>query len=125
MADELTISASMGFVKGTVDVSFAKSGLTLTITGTDYVLLTQATAVTPGAALDLGGIGTPGYFIGYNSDGTDNILVRQSTSTTDGNMVKISPGMIAMFEFDDTDATAPFVMASANTPVLEYLLVEA
>lgn len=123
MADELTFSASMAFAKGNIDVSFGKSGLTVTISGGDYVKKTQITATTPGAALNLGSITTPGYFLGYNTDSTDDILI--SFGTGGSNTVKISPGKIAMFEFDDTDAANPFVMASANTPVLEYLLVEA
>lgn len=119
MANELTVTANLKFIKGESNVFFAKSGVSLDVAGTDYVKRTQ-TVGTSEEALGLGDLTTPGYILIFNRDSTNFISVRPGTG--ENNLVKIRAGGIALFE---CEATAPFVIANAANVQVEYLLIEA
>ncbi len=121
MANELLLSVTALFSKGAKKASFNKGSFQNDVAGGDYILNTQAVGSSE-EALIKGDITTPGWFIGRNNDSTDSIHIRAATGGA--NMVTIPPLSTVMFKFVST-ATAPFVISSANTPELEYLLIEA
>jgi hypothetical protein len=119
MANELTIAASLRFVKGDSNELFNKSGIQLDVSGTDYVKLTQ-TVGTSEEALSLGDLTTPGYALIYNRDSTNFVSVRSGTGAD--NLVKVPAGGIALFMIE---ASAPFVIADTASCQIEMLLIEA
>ena len=77
---------------------------------------------TSAAALELGGV-TPRWIKCKNKSATAEEIIRIKQSTSSSTYcVQVSPGCEAVFEFDDTDATAPFVIADSGTPRLSYTL---
>lgn len=119
MANELTLAASLKFVKGSKNVPFSKSGIQLDVTGDDYTFKSQ-TVGTSEAALNLGDVTTPGYILIYNEDTTNFMSVRSGTGAA--NLVKVRPGGIALFE---CEAAAPFVIANTAAVSIQYCLIEA
>lgn len=119
MANELTISASLKFVKGNTNVSFAKSGVRLDVTGKNYTSKSQTIGTTE-EAISLGDVATPGYILIYNQDTTNFVSVRSGTGAA--NLIKIPPGGIALF---NCQASAPFAIADTAAVDIEYLLIEA
>lgn len=120
MANELTISMSMTFRKGAVQLpAFGFSGLQFDVTGTKYVRNIQNIGLTE-EAIDLGEITTPRYGLFRNLDTTNPIYIRRATGQ--GNMVKLRPGGVACFELE---ATAPYAIATTAACNLEYMIVEA
>lgn len=119
MANELTLAASLKFVKGDRNVPFAKSGIQLDVAGDDVTFKTQNVG-TSEEALDLGDVSTPGYILIYNEDATNYVSVRSGTGAA--NLVKIRPKAIALFE---CEASAPFVIANTAAVRIHYCLIEA
>lgn len=119
MANELTLSASLKFVKGVKNASFGKSGIQLDVAGKNYALKTQ-TIGTSEEAIALGDVATPGYILVYNSDSTNFVSIRSGTGAA--NLVKIPAGGVALF---DCEASAPYAIADTAAVDIEYLLVEA
>lgn len=119
MANELTLAASLKFVKGTTNVSFAKSGIQLDVSGKNYTHKTQSIG-TSEEAVDLGDVATPGYILIYNKDATNYVSVRAGTG--EANLVKVPPGGIGLFH---CEASAPYAIANTAAVDIEYLLVEA
>lgn len=119
MANELTLSASIKFVKGNVSVSTAKSGVQLDVAGNDFVTKTQNVG-TSEEALDLGDITTPGYVMIRNLDSTNFVSIRPATGAA--NLIKVPAGGIALFM---CEASAPFVIANTAAVQIEYTMIEA
>lgn len=119
MANELTLAASLKFVKGGKSVSFGKSGVQLDVAGSNYTLKTQ-TIGTSEEAISLGDVATPGYILIYNLDATNFVSVRSGTGAA--NLVKIPAGGMALF---NCAASAPYAIADTASVSIEYLLVEA
>jgi len=119
MANELTLSASVKFLKSDTNVDFAKAGVLLDVAGGDYVKRTQ-TVGTSEEALGLGDLTTPGYMLIYNSDSTNYVKIRSGTGA--GDLIRVPAGGIALFY---CEATAPYIIANTASVVVEYLLVEA
>lgn len=119
MANELTLSASLKFVKGSKNRAFSKSGIQLDVAGKNYTHKSQ-TIGTSEEALVLGDVATPGYILVYNESTTNFVSIRSGTGTA--NLVKIPAGGIALFH---CEASAPFAVADTAAVDIEYLLIEA
>ena len=119
MANELTIAASLKFVKGTVNRSFSKAGVQLNVAGKNYTHKTQ-TIGTVEEAIALGDVVTPGYILVFNSSTLNFVSIRSGTGAA--NLVKVPPGGVALFS---CEAAAPFAIANTAAVDIEYLLIEA
>jgi len=124
MADELTITLSVQFDKGSLDYTFpATAPAAVTITGDDMVLHTQEIG-TSEEAIILGDVdisaNTGAWFVGINRDTTNYIEIRPGTGVAD--MIRMEPGEPCFFKIPPT-ATAPFAVADTAACKLEYMLV--
>jgi hypothetical protein len=119
MANELAISASLAFQKGADSVSAGKSGVKLTVAGTEYTELIQTIGLTEEALL-LGDIGTPGYAFIENLDTTNFVSIRSGTGVA--NCIKIPAGGFAMFMFA---SAAPFAIADTAAVRIRSVIIEA
>jgi len=123
MAEEITASASLSVDNGIVSSKLAKVGLSVDLAGSDFTHQSQ-NAATGEAALDLGKITTPGWFLGINRSTTAAEIIEIRTQTGAAyDTIKIEPGEFACFRFG-SNATAPYIISASGTPTLEYLLVE-
>lgn len=118
MADELTISAFMRFVKGAKDVQLSRQSQQFDVTGTAFIRGTQIVG-TSEEALTKGEVSTPGCILIINLDPTNFVSIRAATGTA--NCIKIKPGEFALFRFA---ATAPFIIADTASCEVEYFLIE-
>lgn len=119
MASELALSASMSYQKGADSASTGKSGVKLTVAGTEYVEVIQTVGTTEEALL-LGDCATLGYIFIENLDPTNFVSIRHATGTS--NVIKIVAGGFALFQFE---STAPFVIANTAPVRIRFLLLEA
>lgn len=119
MANEITVSMSLSFLKGGIGSSLSFSDLKFDVSGTDYFQGTQGVAQTADEALNLGHLGTPGWCMIQNTDATNYVTVRFQND--DGDCIKIKAGETACFRFG---ATAPFVKANTADVQINYLLIE-
>lgn len=119
MADELTVSGNVTFIKGSTSVSFGKTGLTFDVTGTKHAHVLH-TVGTSEEALLKGDVGTPGLLAIYNRDATNYATFRPASGGVD--TVKILPGELAIFR---CATSAPYLLANTGAVDLEYLLIEA
>jgi hypothetical protein len=119
MANELTLSASIKFAKGSISVSEGKSGVQLDVAGDDFVTKTQNIG-TSEEPLNLGDISTPGYVLMRNTDATNFVSVRSGSGAA--NLIKIPAGGIALFM---CEASAPHVIANTAAVKIEYTMIEA
>ena len=119
MANELAISASLAFQKGADSASTGKSGVKLTVAGTEYIQVIQNVGITE-EALILGDCATPGYIFIENLDPTNYVSIRHATGTS--NVIKIVAGGFALFQFE---STSPFVIANTAPVRIRFLLLEA
>lgn len=118
MADELTISASLAFLKGSFTVDLSVSGLQFTVSGTKFVHNIQAIG-TSEEAIQLGDVGTPGFALFINRDATNFVEIRPGTG--DADMIKLKPGEPAMFRFT---SAAPYAIADTGACNVEYVIIE-
>lgn len=124
MANEITAHVSLRFRKGEVDVSFPDDGsFSADVAGSNYHLGTQVLSTTP-AALNKGSVVVPGYIAIKNNSSTAGQIVRLKTATGGIDFGRVDPGKAELFKWDE-NRTAPFVVADAGTPQIEYLLIEA
>lgn len=119
MANELTLAASLKFVKGATNVSFAKSGIQVDVSGTGFAFKSQNVG-TSEEALDIGDVTTPGYILIYNNDSTNYVEVRGGSGETD--VVKVRAGKLALFELA---TTTPYVIADTASVEIIYAIVDA
>lgn len=119
MANELTMNHYLAFVKGNRKVNLGENGVNVSVNGTDFVHRTQAIGSTE-ETLNYGEITTPGYSIFRNNDATDTVNLRPNTG--DANMCALPPGAYAG-PFKLAVSTA-YGISSANTPELEYVIIE-
>lgn len=119
MANELALSASLSFQKGADSASIGKSGVKVTVSGTEYTELIQNVGITEEALL-LGDVATPGYIFIENLDDTNYVSIRSGTGGT--NFVKIPAGGFALFMIE---SAAPFVIANTAPVRIRFLLIEA
>ncbi len=118
MADELTVTASVKFTKGNVDMTMVQTAFTPDVAGTLYVRGVQNVG-TSEEALDMGNVTSPGWAYFRNLDASNFVEIRPATGETD--LVRLLAGESCCFRFI---ATAPFVLADTGNVDLEYLIVE-
>lgn len=120
MADELTITASLKFVKGDVSLSRSKSGIRIDVTGDKHIDMVQEIG-TSEEALSLGEAGAGGYMLLENLDTTNYIEIRANTGVAD--LVKLKAGEVAMFR---TAADAvPYAIANTAACDLRIIIIPA
>lgn len=121
MASEIQLNASLRFAKSGIADGILAS-LTADWTGSKFTRGVQALS-TSEEAINLGeSTGGGGWFFAINRDATNSIHLRVATGAT--NFATLTPGGFAFFRWS-TSATAPFAVASAGTPTLEYLVMVA
>lgn len=119
MANELTITGSISFSKSGTTASVSKTGITVDITGSNVLDITQ-TIGTSEEALVLGDVATPGYCIIENLDATNFVEIRPATGVAD--CIKVRAGKFAgPFEFA---AAAPYAIADTAPVKIRMLLIE-
>ena len=123
MANELTVSASLSFVKGNTNVSMSKNGLQVTVSGSQYIRNVQSINHAAEEAIQMGELAslTPGYSFWRNNDSTNFVELRPATSVAD--FAKMKAGEIALFRFAD-GMTAPYGQADTAAVEVEYIIVE-
>ena len=119
MAAEITLSASLTFLKGGIGSSLADTDLTFDVSGTDYFQGTQGVGFASEEALDLGHITTPGYCYMKNTDSTNFVVVRGVAADTI--TIKLKAGEVALFRHG---GTVPTVQADTSEVQIDYLLIE-
>ena len=115
MADELTLRASLSFVKGSKAAALALALTTFDVAGGNYMSNVQNVGFAAEEALVLGDVGAGGYLIGINRDTTNFMEIRPATGVAD--LIQLKPGDVCMFRLATT-ATAPFVIA--DTAAVEF-----
>jgi hypothetical protein len=120
MASELTISGILRYVEGNIDETVSLDAASFDVTGTGFVHRTQDVGNSE-EALGLGDLNTLGMAFFKNHDTTDSVSIRQATSASD--LILLKPGEVAMFRFDN-DCTAPYVICTGSSAILEYIIVE-
>ena len=121
MANELTVSVALRFIKGATDVRFNKLNLTFTVAGVDYISATQSIA-TSETALDLGGCAAGGTILLANTDASNYVSVRAASGGV--NCVRLNAGEVALFRFDAAGAPTPYLIANTGAVIVAYLLIE-
>lgn len=119
MADELTLGISAQFIKGNSYLRFGKSGLLVTVSGTEYLRNTQLISDSE-EALVFGDVAKGGYGLFYNGHATAVIQIRPATGETD--LVRLEPGDVAMFRIDD--GATPYAISSVAGAALECVLID-
>lgn len=121
MANELTVSASLSFTKGSITAALAKNGLQITITGTKKLENVQNIG-TSEEALQLGDLGSAAgcWLLLINRDPTNYVNIRPATGVAD--MCKVMPGEPALFR---VAGAAPYAIANTAACNVEYVLIEA
>lgn len=120
MANELTLTAVLRFLKNSISKELEVENLSLDVSG-DNAIHNSQTVGTSEEALVLGDAGAGGYLIAVNRDSTNFVELRPGSGIAD--LVKIGPGEVAMFRLA-ADAT-PYAIADTASCLLEYLIVEA
>ena len=126
MANEISVSASLGLSKGNVvnRILALASGVTFTQTGIRYAEGAQSVPTTAGGTiLPLGPLAgaTLGWCLLKNNDATNFVEILTTTSGT--TILKLKPGEIALFRFG-SGVVAPAALANTATCQLEFLILE-
>lgn len=122
MADEATVTTSLQFAKGSVDLTLSDVASTFDVTGTRYVRGVQDVGHAAEEALDMGDITDPGWCYMRNLDDTNYVEVFGATGETA--LIRINAGEHVCFRLV---ATAPTVQASSSGAAavdLEYMIVQ-
>jgi len=120
VANEITIAASLAFLKGTAEEDLDLTPVRVTVSGVDYAKQRQSVGTSEELLL-LGDVGTPGFIIGINRDATNYV---EFLPTSGGvATVKAKAGEPFMFRFASA-ASAPYVKANTGACIIEYLLIE-
>ena len=122
MANEITITASLAFAKGSVaNVSRAITAVQFDVSGTRYSQIVQAVG-TGEEALDFGDVPTAqgGYCFMKNLDATNFVEVRPGTGIAD--LIKMKPLEVCLFRI--TPAATPWMIADTDPCDVEILIVE-
>lgn len=118
MANELTVSCSLRFSKSGREVSKSYGGIQIDVSGNAWTFGVQSIGITE-EAIDIGDIGTAGFFIGKNLDATNFLELRPGSAAAD--MVKMKAGEPAMFRLA---LNGPYAIADTAACDLELLIVE-
>jgi hypothetical protein len=119
MANEVSITCTLSFSKGSLADAFELGLKQATMSGADFVHKTQLIG-TSEEAIQLGSdIGTNGWFMAVNRDPTNFIKIRAATGVAD--TCKLLPGEPCLFRLA---GAAPYAIADTGACQLEYLLIE-
>ena len=118
MSNEITVSMSVKFTKGSVSESMNVSAKTFNMAGTDYIKGTQAVG-TSEEALGKGNITDPGWCLITNTDSTNVVHVRAASGAA--NTIELKALESALFRHS---GSAPYVIAITAECAIEYLIIE-
>jgi hypothetical protein len=119
MADEATVTTSLTFAKGSVDLTLSDVGSTFDVAGTRYVRGVQEVGFATDEALDMGDLTDPGWCYMRNLDTSNYVEVYAATGETA--FMRLLAGEHICFRMV---ATAPFVQADTAAIDLEYMIVQ-
>ncbi len=119
MANEATVTTSLQFAKGTVDLTLSDAALTFDVTGTRYIRGVQSVGFSAEEALDMGDITDPGWAYFRNLDATNFVEIARATG--ESALIRLNAGESCCFRLI---ATAPFVQADTGSVDLEYMIVQ-
>ncbi len=119
MADEATVTTSLQFAKGSVDLTLSDVASTFDVTGTRYIRGVQDVGFAAPEALDMGDLTDPGWCYMRNLDTSNFVTVYAATGETA--FMQLNAGEHACFRMV---ATAPFVQADTGAIDLEYMIVQ-
>lgn len=124
MANTLVVSGTFVLTENLIQaVNRTFAATSLTVTGNGAIHQPAFATSTASQAIPLGGLsGTLGAYFFLNLDATNNITIQTALSGT--NILTLTPGMFAIGQFS-SNITAPGVIASAGTPLLEYAICPA
>jgi hypothetical protein len=117
--NELSITTSMGFIKGDYSQSF--SGIfSLTVSGTKYIKNVQNIGFASNELLDVGDLTTPSFMLAINRDATNYVeLFAQIGDTVP--FAKLKAGEPCLVRLG---CSAPVAKANTAAINLEYLIIE-
>lgn len=118
MANEITVSGSLEFSKGSNSAKLEFGGLSIDVSGTNYNEATQ-TVGTSEEALNLGDVNAAGLLIIQNQDATNYVELRPASGEAD--LVKLKAGEWAIFRLA---SSTPYAIANTASCVVKYLLIE-
>jgi hypothetical protein len=118
VADEATVTTSLQFAKGSVDLTLSDAASTFDVTGTRYIRGVQAVG-TSEEALDMGDLTDPGWCYMRNLDSANYVEVYAATGETA--FMRLNAGEHACFRLV---AAAPYVKADTASVDLEYMIVQ-
>ena len=120
MANEITLSCLLSYIKGGVSLNLGKSGLRRDVAGEDSIHNTQ-TIGTSEEALQMGDIAAAGgYMYIRNTDSTNFVTLRAGTGEAD--LVRLNAGDIAIFRLA---SAGPYAIADTAAVLVEYAVIEA
>jgi hypothetical protein len=122
MANEITITTTLTYAKNGVTWVSRTDTTTIdqTASGVSFVQVVQNVG-TSEEAITLGDISTPGFLRVKNLDATNFVLIRHGTGGSD--LVKLKPGEHCLLRLDDTDASAPYIIADTAACDCEITLI--
>lgn len=119
MANEVTVTTSLQFAKGNVDLTLSDAAKTFDVTGTRYVRGVQSVGFASEEALDMGDITDPGWAYFRNLDASNFVEIARATG--ESALIRLKAGESCCFRMI---ATAPFVQADTGAVDLEYMIVQ-
>lgn len=118
MANEATVTTSLQFAKGNVDLTLSDAASPFDVAGTRYIRGVQDVG-TSEEALDMGDLTDPGWCYMRNLDASNYVEIYAATGETA--LMRLNAGEHACFRMV---ATAPFVKADTGSCDLEYMIVQ-
>ena len=119
MANEITLSAALAFIKNNIGDSLSVTDLQIDVSGTKCVHNVQNVGFAADEALQKGDMSTPGLILVVNRDDTNFVSFRPADEGT--STIKVKAGEWQLFRFETTD---PLVIADTAAVTIEYLLIE-
>jgi len=122
MSGEAKFSYTLAIDKGNISINEGVSSKSIDVAGSILVHKTQGLS-TSEEALVMGDLTAPGLGIFRNNSTTAGEIIYLRQATGAGNFIAILPGEEWPMRFSQA-TTAPFAIAAAGTPQLEYWLLE-
>jgi len=119
MSDELRLSASINFSKGSALINRAMT-VTLDVTGDAYCAAVQNIGTSPEQVVQMSEVGDPGYLLVKNLDSTNYVELSCESGATDWT-VKIPAGGIALFR---PGGNTVYGKANTSAVTIEYVWIE-
>lgn len=119
MANELRLQLSFNFRKSSISAGMNPGALLVTVTGDGATTRILPVAIT-GTSLDLGGITTPGWLVGFNADAANFVTI--APNNADAALVKVNAGEWFLFRVEPT--ATPYLVADTAPVDIEYTLLE-